>query len=76
MLSKKFIGFHKKHTEELIIFIFLVFKLYLYSSADIQSYFLRMDFFFSVYSVSIILFHEVIDLPKKLLVVKAWTFSK
>ena len=46
MLSKKFIGFHKKHTEELIIFIFLVFKLYLYSSADIQSYFLRMDFFF------------------------------
>ena len=34
-----------------------------------------MDFF-SVHIVSIILFYEVIDLPKQLFVVKALTFCK
>ena len=44
-----------------------------YSSPDI---FISQHFFFSVHSVSIIYFHEVIDLTKQLFVVKAWTLSK
>ena len=53
------------------MFIFLVLNFILYSFADISELFSTNGFFFSVHSVSIVLFHEAIDLPKQLLAVKA-----
>ena len=62
---------HMQRRQLYLFFYFLNFNLY--SSPDIQNYFLLMNFF-SVQSMSI-MFHEVIDLPK-LFVVKTWTFCK
>ena len=68
MLSKKSIGFHKAYRSQL--YLFFSFKTLIpYSSQDISKFILRMDGF-SVYIVSIIYFHEVIDFLKQLSLVK------
>ena len=73
-IIQKVCWFSIKHIRRSQLYSFFYFLSFNLTPLQIfQSNFLGMDFF-SVHSVSIILFHEVIDLPKQLFVVKPLTF--
>ena len=64
-------------TQESVKSIFLVFKPKCFTPSQIfQSSLLRIEFFFQFIVCVLYQFHEVIELPKQLFVVKARAFSK